>query len=469
MSSSGGANEDGAVAAPPCDGSTNWQCEVDTNCGSTSPTTLTGKVFDPAGSNPLYNVIVFIPNDPSTLPVITQGSHTCNTCDVPIGNYVAATTTKYDGTFTLSGVPTASGVPVTVQIGKWRRTVPVNITNNCGTNSVSDGTLRLPSERSEGDMPQMALLTGGCDDMACFLMNLGISSTEFTAPQGGGRIDVYQGQGLGGLAGPSLSNGTAGACTTTTCPLWSSKASFEAYDIALFSCQCSEGTNENAAAYTNLRDWLNEGGKVFASHYHYTWFEDNPSADFKGVANWGNTGNNDLATSNGQTYDIDDTFPKSVTFGRWLGVVGALNGTAAPPTTMSATPPASMTLGYVADSVRTVNAPTSRWIYDPATAAGEGGTANDVKYLSFDTPIGGAPPPPDAGPESGPFYCGKAVYTDLHTGGSLLATAASVPADCKAADLSAQQKALEFLFFDLAACVTDDTKPPPPPPPNPPQ
>jgi len=44
-----------------------------------------------------------------------------------------------------------------------------------------------------------------------------------------------------------------------------------------------------------------------------------------------------------------------------------------------------------------------------------------------------------------------------------------VPADCKAANLTSQQKALEFLFFDLSACVTDDTKPPPPPPPPPPQ
>jgi hypothetical protein len=34
-----------------------------------------------------------------------------------------------------------------------------------------------------------------------------------------------------------------------------------------------------------------------------------------------------------------------------------------------------------------------------------------------------------------------------------------VPADCKAADLTSQQKALEFLFFDLSACVTDDTQP----------
>jgi hypothetical protein len=450
-SSSGLDLDTGTIAAPCPNGATGWCSKVDTSCSSSSPTTLTGKVFDPAGKNPLYSVVVFIPNDESTLPAITQGTHTCNTCDVPIGNYVVATTTDYTGTFTLQGVPTGTGVPVTVQIGKWRRTVPVNIMASCGTTTVSMSPtatplLRLPGKKSEGDMPQMALLTGGCDDMACFLMNLGIDSAEFTAPGAGGRVSVYQGNsmplGVGG-AGPTLSNGTAGNCTTTSCPLWSTVQGFEAYDLALFSCECGEGMgiNENATSYGNLRTWLNEGGKVFASHYHYTWFEDSPSADFKGVANWGNTGDNDIA-GNGGTYDIDTSFPKGATFGQWLGAVGA---------TASAGPPPTIDLTIVADSVKTVNAPTSRWIYDP--------NGNDVKYLSFETPIGGAPPPPDAGPESGKQYCGKAVFTDLHTGGSLFATAASVPADCKTANLTSQQKALEFLFFDLSACVTDDTQP----------
>ena len=42
-----------------------------------------------------------------------------------------------------------------------------------------------------------------------------------------------------------------------------------------------------------------------------------------------------------------------------------------------------------------------------------------------------------------------------------------MPADCKAADLTAQQKALEFLFFDLSACVMPDTIIPTTPPPTP--
>ena len=127
---------------PTCDGAVGWQCRVDTSCSSGSPTTLTGKVFDPAGANPLYNAVVFIPNDPAALPAINPGTNACTTCDVSIGPYVVAAATDASGTFTLQGVPTGVDVPVTVQIGKWRRTVAVNITKDCGSNSVTDGVLR---------------------------------------------------------------------------------------------------------------------------------------------------------------------------------------------------------------------------------------------------------------------------------------------------------------------------------------
>ena len=102
----------------------------------------------------------------------------------------------------------------------------------------------------------------------------------------------------------------------------------------------------------------------------------------------------------------------------------------------------------VATSVSSVNTKTtSRWIYDDANS--------QTKYMSFETPIGGIPD--DAG-QTG--YCGKAVFTDLHAGGAPMG---DVPGSCQATALSQQEKALEFLFFDLAACVTNDTQPPPPP------
>jgi hypothetical protein len=38
------------------------------------------------------------------------------------------------------------------------------------------------------------------------------------------------------------------------------------------------------------------------------------------------------------------------------------------------------------------------------------------------------------------------------------------PYECKQTPMTAQEEALEFMFFDLAACVSNDSLPPPPPP-----
>ena len=430
-----GSVDGGAVA--PCPGG-GLACYVTAGC----TTSLSGIVYDPAGRNPLYNVVVFVPNDPGgTLPAITPGTKTCNTCDVSIGNYIAATETDAKGHFTLTGVPAISHLPLVVQTGKWRREVFLPNVTACTDNAVAAANSRLPKNHMEGDLPQMALLTGGCDDLGCFMKSMGIDDSEYTAPKGGGRLDIYQGAGLAG-PGASLSAGRAGNCTGPNCPLWASKESFEYYDIAILSCECAEhNETKPPAGMKALHDWLDEGGKVFASHYHYTWFKNSPAKDFNNVASWLTSG---IASGSGG-YDLDTTFPKGVTFHDWLVNVNALssNGTIA--------------LKSVATSVSAVNAPTQQWIYDPSS--------KDPKYLSFLTPVGGIKNV-DAGAETaGPQYCGKAVFTDLHTSSTLTKSANSIPTDCSGAALTAQQEALEFLFFDLSACVSNDSVVPPPPPP----
>jgi hypothetical protein len=458
-SSSGSGSSGGAVfvnpltdAAAACSGG-GLQCYVPPNCD----TTITGTVYDPAGASPLYNVVVFVPNDPmGALTPIKQGTNTCSSCDVSIGDYVTATTSKADGTFTLTGVPATTHVPLVVQIGKWRREVFLAQVKSCTNNVLQGSSLtRLPRKRSEGDIPQMALVTGGADNLGCFLEEIGLDSSEYGAPGSGGRLDIYKGQGAGGLLGggaPGLSSGgTAGDCTSDNAAcVWNSKKNFEKYDIVMLSCEgnpydpddpdSNKTTNKSATAKTALHDWLDEGGKVFATHYHYTWFKNNPDPAFQAVATWlGSSG----ARGNGAPYDIDTSFPKGMVFSQWLGNVKALTGT-------------QITLSNVADSVSTVNmATTQRWIYD--------GSNSETKYLSFVTPLGGIPLKSDDGGEMPPQYCGKAVFSDLHVGGS---PAGDIPAACAGMTLDAQLKALEFLFFDLSACVANDSLPPPnvPPP-----
>jgi hypothetical protein len=452
---------DSAPAKACTSGSGELGCYV-VSCPNGGSTTLTGTVYDPAGKNPIYNAVVFVPNSTTgALPKITPGTSSCNTCDAAIGDYVVATQTNAKGQFTLKGVPATSHVPLVVQIGKWRREVFLPEVKACTTSAVAAADSRLPASQSEGDMPQMAILTGGADNLGCFLSGLGIAASEWTSPHGGGRVDVYQ-----GVGGAGVTNGTAGACNgNAACPLWNTMADLQYYDIALLACE--GGTNDQtkgAPAMSNMRSWLDEGGKVFATHFHYTWFKDGPAngcancTDLVGTATW-------LGTSSGSAsgnYTIDTSFYGGMILQEWLANLNLATGN-------------TIALNGVADSVSTVNASAQRWIYDPSSG--------DTKYMTVLTPIGGVPataPAADAGKDaqaqesSGPQYCGKAVFSDLHAGGSSVGSTilgifggngGTVPGSCPAnATLTAQEAALEYLFFDLSACVSVATMPTPLPP-----
>ena len=233
-----------------------------------------------------------------------------------------------------------------------------------------------------------------------------------------------------------------------------SRQNLEGYDIVLLACEGDTfdpaestlaNTNKTPTAKQAVHDWLDEGGKIFASHYQYTWFRNSPATDFRGLADWlGGSAGYDKGN-----YAVDSTFAKGEVLAQWLDVVGALSGT-------------QIALQQVGESVGKVGPAAQRWIFNPnadAQSSG-GGRTGDVKYFTVDAPIGGTGNG-EAGAAAMTSYCGKAVFTDLHAGGS---PAGDVPAGCSGGPLSAQLKALEFLFFDLAACVADDRLPPPPPP-----
>jgi hypothetical protein len=102
------------------------------------------------------------------------------------------------------------------------------------------------------------------------------------------------------------------------------------------------------------------------------------------------------------------------------------------------------------------------WIVaDPSTAipmSAPGTAAGATEYFSFDTPI-------HATVEQ---QCGRVVYSDLHVGAASNdygvnggnTTGGVVPSGCANAPLSPQERALEFMLFDLTACFTPPTQPP---------
>ena len=76
-------------------------------------------------------------------------------------------------------------------------------------------------------------------------------------------------------------------------------------------------------------------------------------------------------------------------------------------------------------------------------------------YFSFDTPVNARRP-------TVPKYCGRAVFSDLHVAGDpATSDNPPPPSGCDDTDLSPQEKALEFMLFDLSSCVIPDSTPPP--------
>ncbi len=271
-------------------------------------------------------------------------------------------------------MPSGSNVPLVVQIGKWRRKVTLPRIDPCTTTQVPAELTRLPRNRAEGDLPQMAVLTGACDGIACFLRRVGVDAQEFTGPDAGGRLHVYRGAG----PGPDLmggGGGTAGDCTggSGPCPLWNTKQQLERYDTVLLGCECGEN-NQTKPDMTPMHDWLDEGGLVVAVHAQETWFKNGP-ADFQHVATW-------VPSPEGQSssgpFGADTSTPQQR---RHVQALARQRQELSPPTERwPSTPPAD-----VSTSMATANAPASTWIHD--LSAGDDATAGNVQYLSFLTPV----------------------------------------------------------------------------------
>jgi hypothetical protein len=236
--------------------------------------------------------------------------------------------------------------------------------------------------------------------------------------------------------------------------MWDSTDHLKAYDIVILSCEGQETMGMNQQA---LFDYAKMGGRVFASHFHYAWFNTGPffTVPPTRLAQW-TTGANPYFMNNTQilggviqtTLANGQPFPKGQALQQWLGNVNALGVNGAPAGELPIEE-----AKHNAD-VTAANTLSTTWIVaDPSAPNWPGG----AQYFSFDTPLGEAPE----------NQCGRVVYSDLHVGsasGDYGGRGGHIaPTGCAAKDLSPQEKALEFMLFDLSACITPNNQPPKPP------
>lgn len=440
---------------------TNLQCQID-KCDGGASTTISGTVFDPAGRNPLYNVVLYVPNAP--LDPIRAGA-SCDRCDSPIsGRPVAAALSDAQGHFHIENAPSGTNIPLVIQIGKWRRQLTLPEVRPCQDNVFADSqTVRLPRTQSEGNMPLIALSTGHADTLDCLLRKIGIADSEFTNDAGGGRVHMYVGgAGVAGDQGSkALASGAVFADSYQT--LFTNYAKLASYDLLVLTCEGEQLTSQKLPLIPNMRRYADNGGRIFFSHLHSAWIRLG-LPPWPATAQWIGGGAADLTTTAMPTITgfIDTTFAKGGAMADWLVATGA-----------SATR-GQLPLVQAQNSVDAVFSPTQRWIHTEAPIKAT------AQYLTFNTPLESA----------AANQCGRAVFTDVHVGGG---DTLPFPTGCPASlDMSPQEKALEFMFFDLSSCVQVDTAtpltppipppgatppptavptppaPPPPPPPPPP-
>jgi hypothetical protein len=394
----------------------NLQCQQKT-CSGGGDTTVTGTVFAPNGTLPLYNAIVYVPN--GTPDKLTNGA-SCDKCGAVTGSPVVTALSDPTGKFTLKNVPVGKDIPLVIQIGKWRRQVIIPDVAECTETKLASELTRLPRKQSEGDLPHIALTTGGCDLLGCMLPKVGIDASEFGLESDGATkaVHVYNGNATLGSPGPGPLNSARA--------LWNDVTKLKAYDLTILSCECEEaqgagGTaSKGPAAFKAMTDYLAAGGRIFTTDFMYTWYRYSPDA------------------TGGKPMLIDTTFPKGKALGDWLATVTPGSNNQVNP---------DVVWGNI---ISTDPTKSQQWATSGAPLAGP-------RVFSVNVPVG---VPADQ-------QCGKGVHIDAHINnpgiGSTDVIDTTYPAGCSS-QLKEGEKLLAFFFFDLASCIQNETETPKPPP-----
>jgi hypothetical protein len=225
-----------------------------------------------------------------------------------------------------------------------------------------------------------------------------------------------------------------GATYSTTTPseasLWATQAAINTYDMVYFACQGAD-YEKTAAEQSIVETYANAGGRVLATHYSYVWFYNQndtvtPANSFSKAATWAvdPMALNVFATDPG-TGIINVAFTRGQTLSQWLQAVGAT------PT------PGQVAISTLRHDFTGAMGSSLLWLTDTDTTLG-----TVPMQLTFDTPFGNQPA----------NQCGRVLYTDYHVDNGVTSNT-TFPAECVAGAMSPQEKMMEYMIFDLGACI----------------
>jgi hypothetical protein len=459
-------------------------CSAIPDCtGEPQTTRLTGRVVTPgrnagdtANQVGVPNALVYIlsTRDHGDLPPIPEGlpagGVSCDRCDDEgelLGPFLNGAITDASGFFELEDlIPVGEEIVLVVKAGKFRRatriTLPaagacddIALPEQPSSSPQSDNPARLPRHMSDGlavNIPRIAVTTGVIDAMECVFEKIGIDHAEFDNPGTSARIHLYRGRALvdGELqfGGMRIDNSTP-----PDSDLYGNLSRMEGYDLVVSDCKgqrWDDDFSDRNAHGARVREYVNRGGRLFASHLSFSWLHENGTAPYT-PANPVGTGLGPAATfdpiavSGGDTgtgviaFNRPQTSPSIDSFAAWM----ASEGVAPPPARQfDIRHPRSQATGLGSHAEEFV------------LCAG-GDCPNQTQQFSFNTPYGA---PDDEA-------CGRVAYSGFHVSpaggespGSFPYKNAVFPQLC-GDDLTDQEKVLLYMLFDLAACIGEPAPP----------
>jgi hypothetical protein len=455
-------------------------CGAIPDCSAAAqPTCLSGRVVTPGRNDAdtanqigVPNAIVYIlRNDaaaelPAMPPGLPSGGTSCDRCeDQDLGPVLVGAVTDANGNYVLEGnVPVGQEFLLVVKAGKFRRVIAQTLlpAAACTTTTLSDALpanpTRLPRSMDDGlavNLPRIAVSTGQIDAMECVFSKMGIATAEFGNPGASGdaaaRIHLYR----GGTSSVNAAGASIDVDTPYDSALYTDLARLESYDMVVSDCEgqtWDASLAQRNASGAKVREYVNRGGRMFASHLSMSWLHGNGTTAYSAdtpletglgmAASWDTdyTADSNLNTSGTGVVSVgrDDQSPRIQNFADWMVSEGV---TSAPAYTFTITDPRSLA---IAD---TLGASSEEFVY-------RSNGNQRVQQFSFNTPYGA---PAEAA-------CGRVAYSGFHvaaTGGGTTPFEDSVFPEHCTGNLTAQEKVLLYMLFDLGACVGAPPLPPP--------
>jgi hypothetical protein len=400
------------------------------SCPGNATTSISGVVYAPNETDPLPHVMVYIPNAPvEPFPSVVS----CPLAGAaPSGSPLVGAITAVDGSFTLTNVPVGQNIPLVIVTGRWRRQFVIPNTTACTNTKLPADFAVMPQNHLQGDIPRIAIATGQDDALECALRVMGISPSEFTdpAPNGQGRINLFGG---GGAPGSGI---VLDSDTPTQAALMGDPTVLNQYDVLMLPCEGGDYPKPQQEL-SNLIDYANAGGRVFTSHFSYSWMWNN--AEFNNVAQWIGGPDTEILPEVGLG-TVNTSFAEGETLAEWLPLAGATSTPGEIP----------VVTGF--QDTNGVIAPTQEWLtatYSLHLFPGPPLIFTTTAQFVFDTPI--APTGTTVN------QCGRVLYNDYHVENPPSNVTASTifPNECPREALtgmSPQEKMLEYDLFEL----TDD-------------